>query len=160
MTIKLEADLAYRLLKKAKIQAFRGDLMRYCGGPVLGDSDIKLRHSRYHKPYDCSVEDAVYSFFPGEYVYGGPVQHHFGHLMAETVHRLVHSRVRLPGLKTLFVTLHNKPWNGFNALPAPFRDVLSLLGYTPDDIIVVNRDIEVETLHIIEQGSDLGGGLN
>jgi hypothetical protein len=119
-----------------------------------------LRHTRYGRPVDQVPPDADSQHtLRGKYVYGGPVYHHFGHVMAEMVHRLAPSQAALAERRILFVADRgNKSLTHFENLPFFLREVLSFFSISPDQVLIIERDCIVENLLIFEQGSDFGGG--
>jgi hypothetical protein len=140
----------------AKLQAFRGPVLRFQGGPVPPPDDDSFRHRRGGKPAD-GFETALAGAtkLSGEYIYAGPLYHHFGHFLAEFVHRI------LPSHQTFgphpFILLASKGANkNFDKIPTWIRQILEFLGITPNNCIIINQDTEVETLHVAETGSHLG----
>ena len=84
---------------------------------------------------------------------------HFGHFMAEMVHRILPARLR--GLRFPLVFVSTRGWNphpSFGDFPGFAKEVLAFLDVRPDEVRVVNRNTVVERLHVIEAGSDLVGG--
>jgi hypothetical protein len=158
----LHADLAHRTMNDVFVQPFRGDMVAiYCGGPVLGESseDRRLRHTRYWQPVDCFQPDLVPQIqLDSTYVYSGPIYHHFGHIMAEMVHRIIPGKILFALDKWLFVNFFRKPLCSFDDIPIVFRNILEFLEIGPASVTVINADTTVKHLHIVEQGSDLGGG--
>jgi hypothetical protein len=94
----------------------------------------------------------------GDYVYGGCCAEHFGHAMAETIHRILPARARFACRRLLFVGLRGGASGGFEALPAVMQAALGFLAVDPADVTVLGEDCVVETLHIAEQGARLLGG--
>src|SRR5271165_342933 len=126
--------LARRTVVNARVQAFtklegpRGEA--FIGGPVLeGPADSRLRHCSHEGlPNDGINPNAEYpGLLEGEWNYVGPVHHHFGHVMAEMVHRILPSMqmfkwgnwlaVTGPGAGTMFVDL-----------PPAYRAAVGFLG--------------------------------
>jgi hypothetical protein len=152
-------DLAYATLADARVQVF-GAL--FDGGPVLGDDrlSLRLRHRRYRRPVDRFARHAGYDHrLPGDWIYGGPAHTHFGHVMSEMIHRLLPSRRLFGAAGILFVgTEDEEAMTGFDSLPDFFQQILSYLAIDPDAVRILHRNHVVERLHIVEQGSDFGGG--
>jgi hypothetical protein len=143
--------------KDAKLQAFRGPVLRFQGGLVLGSDDDALRHRRGEKPVDHFDPDLhCTSRLNGEYLYGGPIYvHHFGHYMAEFVHRI------LPGFQTfgrhpLIFVVPKKANTAFDELPSWLQGIFEFLGFDHQGSLIVNEDTQVETLHTAQLGSHLG----
>ncbi len=160
----LEA-LAYRRIPQARVQVFDWPIVAvpggFRGGPVLTeDADIPLRHTRRRRPVDSFRPDEAYDeTLPGQYVYAGPVWGHFGHYMAEFVHRLVTARLRGLRFPPLFVSSQGyNPHPSYGEFPDVMKEVLAFVGIRPQEVKVVNRSTIVEVLHVIEAGSDLVGG--
>lgn len=160
----LEA-LAYRRIPQARVQVFDWPIVAvpggFRGGPVLPEeADTPLRHTRRRRPVDSFRADETYDeTLAGQYVYAGPVWGHFGHYMAEFVHRLVTARLRGLRFPPLFVSSqgHN-PHPTYGEFPEVMKEVLAFVGIRPQEAKVVNRNTIVEVLHVIEAGSDLVGG--
>ena len=158
-------NLAYRQVRDAQVQVFDwpvgGGGSGFCGGPVLTEEgDDQLRHTRRGRPVDRFRPDEDYEErLDGHYVYAGPLHHHFGHYMAEFVHRIVPARVRGLNFPFLFVsTRGHNPYPSYGDFPDFVKEALTFLGVLPRDVRIVNCNTIVETLHVIEAGSDLYGG--
>ncbi len=156
-----------RFIPNARVQAFRHPVVApppigFNGGVVLGDTgdDAKLRHTRYWQPADRFMDALAFDHrIDGEYIYFGPVYSHFGHVMAEMVHRVVPSMPMLKGRRLLMVAaLDDGRINRVQDLPAFLIDLLSLWEIRTTDVTVLTRDTIVSSLFIHEQGSDFGGG--
>jgi len=157
--------LAYRRIPQARVQVFDWPVVRvpdgFRGGPVLTeDADAPLRHTRRGRPVDQFRPDETYEeALPGQYVYAGPVYGHFGHYMAEFVHRIVPARLRGLRFPLLFVSTQGfNPHPTYGEFPDVMKEVLAFLDVRPQDVKVVNRNTLVEVLHVVEAGSDLAGG--
>src|SRR5579863_2784207 len=99
--------LNHRVFDNIRVQAFHQPLLDFLGGPVLLDpADTQLRHQRHDSASDTFDENAEFNkYLAGEWVYIGPKYHHFGHIMAEMVHRIAPSRIFFPDQqKYLLVT--------------------------------------------------------
>lgn len=157
--------LAYRRIPNAQVQAFDwpilGPLPRgFRGGPVLTEEvDAPLRHVRRGRPVDSFRPDEGYEDrLAGQYVYAGPIVDHFGHYMAECVHRIVTARIRGLRFPPLFVSSHGfDPYPTYHAFPDFMKETLAFLGIRPSEAVVINRNTIVEVLHITEPGSELAG---
>ena len=161
----MHARLAHRTIREAKVQAFHRPLLGpagrgFRGGLVLDDQDESLRHRRYNEPQDRHDDRAVYHHrLDGAYIYGGPMYDHFGHFMAEMVHRIVPSRLMCDAVPCVYATLgRHQVLTSFETLPVYARDVLQLLGIGADDFRLVVENTVVEQLFVSEQGSELGVG--
>jgi len=146
--------LSSTILNDARVQPMRG----VSGGVCLGSEWDALRQQRGWKPADsfddCPGEDTI---IEGEYIYGGPMGHlHFGHVMAEFVHRIVPSLQRFGSGRFLFVAREGAR-TGFAQQPHWFQDILGFLGLGAHNTLIVNAACRVERLRICQQGSCLGG---
>ena len=131
------------------------------GGPViLGETHRLLRHTRYGEPVDwfdgrVSVDERL----QGDYVYLGPVYHHFGHVMAEMVHRILPSKAATVGRTWLMLsTLGDEVTKSTSDLAGFMREVLGFFDIDPTRVHILSRDSIVERLHIAPMGSDFGRG--
>ena len=166
--------LAQRSIDSAVVQAFNDPLAApdgFKGGPVLGGSatDLRLRHRRGGVAVDSfPPNDEPVGLLSGEYVYGGAYLDHFGHTMAEMIHRVLPSRAAFDCRRLLFVGTRRhdggdhgpagKGLSGFEALPEVMQAALLFLGVEPADVTVMHDDRVVERLHIVQQGSELTFG--
>lgn len=159
--------LVDRAIVNAQIQAYQPPIVApfpqgFRGGLVLGESatDQKLRHTRYWRPVDSFDADrSHHETLDGEYIFAGPIYNHFGHFMAEMIHRVVPSKRKFDKHPWLFVTDIDAPESVVQeSLPKMCLDVLSFLEIPPEKIEVVSRNKIVHRVLICEQGSDLGGG--
>lgn len=155
----MHAELAHRVLKDARVQAFHTPLpsKAFCGGLVLTAKDERLAQRRGNKPSESYAEHADYpNKISGEMIYGGPIHGTFGHFMAEMVHRIVPSRLLHGRGPFLFATFAgDRKITSFDTLPAYKRDVLALLGVQQDDLRLISENTIVEQLFVAEQGSEL-----
>jgi hypothetical protein len=148
----------------ARIEAFREPLVAlpphgFHGGPVLGatDPERRFRHTRNRVPVDAfGGHGQGFDHLAGEYAYGGPVYDHFGHTMAEFVHRIIPTRSVRARPKWLFVATANGPATLAN-LPAWATDIYRFLDVDLSSI-VLTQNTSVDALLIAESGSDLGAG--
>ena len=155
--------ISHHCLNGAKVQAFAPPLIdfpvAYRGGPVLERIEHqRYRHMRGGRPVDSARPDQAFeAALEGDYIYAGPMYYHFGHFMAEMVHRILPAKLLgLPG-RFLFVTTQGDDSFGKDdAIPSFVRDVLSFFGLTQDDAVIVNRNTAVERLHLVAQESNLG----
>lgn len=91
----------------------------------------------------------------GPTLYAGPYFAHFGHMLAECIHRLwaVHHFAHLRGARILFQA-ETEP-----ARPAWCDAVLDMCGIAPERVLLLDRTTRIEELHIPAQGRALGGAL-
>jgi hypothetical protein len=85
---------------RIRVEAFKQPLVPdFRGGPVLPDAAFAtLRHKKADFPCDQFDENADFSrYIEGEWIYIGAKCHHFGHIMAETVHRIVPLKIFFSG---------------------------------------------------------------
>ena len=163
----MHAQLSNSTLKDARVQAFSHPLVAppphgFKGGVVLEDNaeHRRLRQSRYWQPVDWFTKDAKYTrHIEGEWSYAGPVYGHFGHFMSEMAHRTLPVIKHARSAKMLFLGVKNDPLlNGFSCSPPFFKDFLKFFQIDADNVVVVNEHSIVDSLHIVEAGSDFGGG--
>ena len=159
--------LTQRSIDGAFVQAFMSPIVAdpplgFRGGLVLGDTpaDLRLRHRRGRDVVDTFPrrEEPV-NALPGAYVYGGPYVDHFGHTMAELIHRVLPARAMFDCKRLLFVgqgLRHEVA--GFAALPPVMQAPLLFLGVDPADVTVIHDHRVVERLHVTQQGATLTGG--
>jgi hypothetical protein len=155
-----------KILNLAKIQAFTAPIVDippagFRGGVVLGNtqSEQKLRHSRYGKPVDSFSEDIEkYHSLSGNYIYFGPLYNHFGHTMAEFIHRIIPSLLLSPWRQFIMISAKKEDHTNFNNVPAFILDILSFLKIDRREVSILSDDFEVEKLFVCEQGSDFGAG--
>jgi len=155
-----------RVIPNARIQAFTPPIVAappagFRGGVVLGDSDgdRKLRHSRYWSAVDTFDDRLDFSErLHGEFVYLGPLYDHFGHTMAEFVHRAIPSLILSSVRNFLVVGTHNNQPRDTATMPNFFKGILQYLNISPERIKIVSSHSTVDSLFMCEQGSDFGGG--
>jgi len=156
--------LAYRRVPSAKVQAWRslldGPGPNFDGGPVLRDPrDARLRHCRAGAAVDHQAPDdqvAYNATLAGTWNYVGPTHPHFGHVMAEMVHRVLPSRECFGHDAWLVVAPKNSYIQSYREMSPPHQSALEFLGVSPDRIRVIRDDTIVESLNIVEQGAHLG----
>ena len=141
-------------LHNAWLQPMRG----LSGGVMLGpDLDIFRQKKQWKSIDSFDVITTPETCLDGEYIYGGPIGHlHFGHVMAEFVHRIVPSIQRFGAGRFIFVARHRGP-DKFETLPSWLQDIFAFLGISSNNIKIINSPCRVEHLHICQQGSCLGG---
>lgn len=156
-------DLPHALLPNAQVQAFSAPILLppplgFRGGPVLDDAWRSLRHWRYGWIGDNARDgEAATARISGAVAYGGPILPHFGHMVAEGVHRIIPARHHFVAERFLFVsTLGDRAHDGFAKLPGWMRDMLGFLGVTEANCLVVNENVEVEALQLAAQGNAIG----
>ncbi len=158
--------LAHRSVRDAVVRAFRppaiaADRTGFRGGPVLGDDtlDDLLRHRRRGRVVDQPPRDgAVAGRLEGEFCYGGIAYAHFGHVMAETLHRVLPARRYFGCRRLIFVDeLRGAAPSGFESLPAVQQKALLYLQVPPETVTVLHDDRVVDCLHVAQQGAELNG---
>lgn len=99
----ISKPLDHRTFNNVRVEAFKQPLVPvFPGGPVLLDPAFaQFRHKRGDRACDRFDPQASFDkYLEGEWAYFGPkYPHHFGHVMAEFVHRILPS-------KTLFPDVH------------------------------------------------------
>ncbi|WP_112664590.1 glycosyltransferase 61 family protein [Microvirga flavescens] len=159
-------SLAHRSIADARIQAFQHPQVApppqgWRGGLVLGDGeeDARLRQTRSRKPVDSFDPAAEYpSILEGSYVYAGATYHHFGHVMAEMVHRIIPSKAHVRDPHWVLVTTPKYPRNTFEKLFDWLKPIYEFLELNESNVSVLNQNTIVSELFVCEQGSDYGGG--
>jgi hypothetical protein len=156
----LSACLDHRVLDNARIEAFKNPLLDYRGGLVLIDpKDSKLRQTRYWKPFDNFDPDApVESHLDGEFIYAGPIYHHFGHFMAEMVHRIVQSKKLFSSGNWIFSDIAANDQKTYDYLPSWIKAILEFLEVESRSVTIIGKNTAVSRVSVVEQGSDFGGG--
>ncbi|WP_182086071.1 glycosyltransferase family 61 protein [Aureimonas sp. ME7] len=160
----MERDIPYVCLKDAEVQAFVAPIVQhpigYRGGPLLHAPELAIfRHHRAGGVVD-NFGDALRdpAMLNGDHTYAGAMYDHFGHFMAEMVHRIVPAR--LAGLpdRYLFVGAADHEANAsFDRLPQHIRDILAFLDLGPDNVTIAIRDLVVERLHLVPQAAEHHG---
>jgi hypothetical protein len=154
------SELPQKHMTDAKIQAFRHPLVNFTGGIVFNDceTDAPFRHLRFGRPVDHFVKDLVYADrLKGSYIYAGAAYHHFGHVMAEMVHRILPS-IKIAGNKPLlFVNALNETTH-LADMPIFFKDILKFLNVCPNAVTIINSDTVVDDLLVVQQASNFGQG--
>ncbi len=148
----------------ARVQAFRNPIVLpangFNGGPIIPNDDLQmLRHCRWRRPVDrCESGLDFSNTIAGEWNYLGPIYDHFGHVMSEMIHRVIPSRIIFGHDKWLAVGAINKRSTEYSDLPNVYRQALTAVGITKENLLIVNSDSVVERLNICEQGAQLGAG--
>ncbi|KQT61370.1 hypothetical protein ASG52_00315 [Methylobacterium sp. Leaf456] len=92
---------------------------------------------------------------PGHYLYGGPLYHHFGHVLVDSIIRLwaYDPAVHTDGVIFPLVFLNVHP-----AHPEFFFEICRSFGIERDRIRIIDTPTTVEAVHFAEPGSVLGAG--
>jgi tetratricopeptide (TPR) repeat protein len=154
--------LDHRTFDRIQVEAFKQPLVPdFRGGPVLPDPAFAaLRHKKADLPCDRFDENASFNrYIEGEWVYLGAKYPHFGHVMAEMVHRIVPSKMFFPGAgKHLILTaVDDDSSGGYEDLSRTYREVLDFCETDPRSVLVLNENAIIERLSICEEGSSLEG---
>jgi tetratricopeptide (TPR) repeat protein len=159
--MRANRPLDHTVFENIKVQAFSHPLLDCRGGPVLTDeSSANFRHQRNDRPVDTFAEDAPFTrYLSGEWIYIGPKYHHFGHIMAEMVHRIIPSKIIFPDQQNylLVTTGDDDVSGGFESLDRTYREVLEFCEIDSSQITILNENTVVERLSICEPGSNFGG---
>jgi capsular polysaccharide biosynthesis protein len=119
---------------------------------------MRLRHVRRRIPVDSFAADLTDPVrLAGSYAYLGICFGHFGHIMAEMIHRIVPTQQIVTDPHWLIV-VDRGVGSGFEVLPSLTKAILALFGVNASNCTVIDHDAIVEDLLIVESGSDLGGG--
>ena len=92
---------------------------------------------------------------PGAAVYAGPFMNHFGHMVADGMHRLWAVTV-YPELRDAAIVFQVKPGRNYTT-PPWFLDILAIFGISPAQILPISGPTRFERLYIPRQGRVLGG---
>lgn len=149
-----------RTIRQAHVQPVTRPDGKIYGGLVLGDDpeSLLLRQHRRNEAVDHFapvLRDPVK--LPGSYAYLGLTFGHFGHAMAEMIHRIVPTRQIVSDPRWLIVAEQGSEPR-FDALPALIRSILAVFGVDEANCTVISSDAIVEELLVVEAGSNLGGG--
>jgi hypothetical protein len=161
-TVLTSKPLDYRTFHNLRVEAFKHPLVPlFPGGPVLLDPALEqFRHKRGDRVCDHFDPQASFEkYVEGEWAYFGPKYHHFGHVMAETIHRIIPSKILLPDIDKYLVVTTNDDGitDGATSLSGTYREVLEFCEIDPGSILVLSENAVVENLSICEQGSTLEG---
>lgn len=125
-----------------------------CGGPIWPDWDVRVRerHCRNGKPADqCPAEAAVTMICDFKEAYwGGLVDQHFGHQIADFLMRVIPSRFVDPTAKFIF---------GAGPKPEPgwFWELLEWFDVGRSDVLVVRQPMLARQLRVVPQAEQLWG---
>jgi len=131
----------------------------HLAGPIFPDfaEQGRSRHWRATAPVDeCPPPPkhaAAIVSLDEDFVYGGCLTHHFGHFVAEFVHRIVPSVRAFPQLRVIFVA---KAGEASQPLPRWTQDILTHLG-AGQRVLVVDTPVRVRCLHVYPQQEVLEG---
>jgi glycosyl transferase family 61 len=142
----------------ADVQSFTSMAEPICGGPeILSDQYSNYRWNRNGRAVDgFRLVETKRETWDADCSYFGPLILHFGHFMAEGVHRFLNSP---PQMKRGHWVLVGSPTLGikeFNDLPAWFRDTLSYLGIFSDQVSLLSKDVSIKNLSVTAQSAQLG----
>lgn len=159
-----DVSIRHVCIENARVQAFVAPIVQhpvgYRGGPVLTDPSLQVfRHHRGGVIVDNFAPDAPAGrFVPGDLIYAGAIYDHFGHFMAEMVHRILPARALGLDHRFLFVGARgHEAHASFDRLPRHLRDILSFLGLGSQDVVIALDDVVVERLHLVPQAAQHHG---
>lgn len=130
----------------------RRDNLAYVAGGISNPSVLPdfARHHRGGRIADTDIDTASNGAqLHGCYVWGGCYHEHFGHFIAEFVHRLWVCNLPENSGKTVLFTAHNTDYQ----LKPFFTDLMGLLGV--ENWLILTEPTTVEELTIGEQGKHL-----
>lgn len=164
MRSSIDLPIPYVCVENARVQAFIPPIVQhpvgYRGGPILSDPSLEaFRHHRGGVVVD-NFTDAFNDgrFIAGDLIYAGAIYDHFGHFMAEMIHRILPARALGFRHRFLFVGARgHEPHASFDRLPSHIRDILSFLGLGSDDVVIALEDVVVERLHLMPQAAQHHG---
>jgi hypothetical protein len=131
----------------------------HLAGPIYPDFENQgySRHLRGSgQPIDeCPPMPEVSSIEPldEEFLYGGCLIDHFGHFIAEFIHRILTSIQVYPGLRVIFV---GAPGVSQASLPSFISHIFTYLGIS-DRVLIVDKPVRVRRLYVFPQEEYLGG---
>lgn len=143
---------------QALFAAFHGGPVHQAG-PLYPDfaQQGRARHWRGTAPVDVCpqppAEGELVDRLDGEALWGGCLVNHFGHFLAEFVHRLLPAAQARPELPILYVT---RPGLGGEPLPGFIQAAFDHLGVA-GRVRVLDRPTRVGTLWVAPQAECLGG---
>jgi tetratricopeptide (TPR) repeat protein len=155
--------LDHRTFDHLRVEAFRPPLFpNFPGGPVLLDPAFAhFRHKRADRPSDTFDPQASFDkYLEGDWAYFGiKYPHHFGHIMAEMVHRIIPSKIFFPDVNQylLVTTIDDDDILGHESLGKTYHEILDFCEIDPNSIRIINSNTVVEHLSICEQGANLEG---
>lgn len=152
----------HRVFENIRVEAYKHPYgVSFLGGPILRNPEFAhFRHKRGDLACDIFDEGASFhKYIEGQWAYIGPKYPHFGHIMAEMIHRVLPSKLLFPEVKKYLVvtTFDDDSGPGFDTLCTTYREALEFLDIDPESVLVINENSVVERLSICEQASNLGG---
>jgi Glycosyltransferase 61 len=137
--------------------------LSYFSAPEFGQPFDHLRFRRNMtintSTYASPPDEEVSARAAGTHVYGGVLSGHFGHFIAESLHRLwpVYTDVKLANAPIVYHSAgrHLKRKADY---PSWMRRVFDHVGIDFDRVMVIEDPIEIEHLVVADQGSQLGMG--
>lgn len=144
-------DIRVEPMRKLNARRFFGE-----GGPIWPDFAVQksCRHNRNGKPADMpfAPDGRRAKKLAGDFVWGGFVQPHFGHLVAEHTTRLPLSLLHRPDDTYLYVI---SPRSAVDDIPDYFYTICEWIGLPRSQIMFVTRPVEVETLRVAPQAEQI-----
>jgi len=132
-------------------------------GCVAATPGVTLTHIRADTPegpvnrleLHASTAGADAPRLAGPTLWAGPYFAHFGHMLAESLHRLWAAH-HFPELRTARIAFQAMP----GAARRPWFDaMLGVAGIAPERVTLIDRETRFEELHVPAQGRALGGAL-
>src|ERR1700722_10663001 len=158
----MNRPIDHRIFEGAHVEAFRHPLgQSFLGGPVLLDKEFAhFRHKRNDRAFDRFDEHAQFHrYLRGQWAYIGPKYPHFGHILAEMVHRIPPTKMLLPNVKKhlIVTTFDDDSGPTVDTLCRAYREVLDFFEIQSETVLILNENAIVQRLALCEQGSNLGG---
>lgn len=133
----------------------------WVGGPAIDRIPVHGRirsgagKTRLLDTFPEDVLDAPRARLPGRYLYGGPLYHHFGHVLVDAIIRLwaYDPAIHTDGVIFPLVLANARP-----AHPDYFFEICRSFGIARDRIRIIDTPTTVEAVHFAEPGSVLGSG--
>lgn len=132
-------------------------------GCIADTPDVALTHIRADTPegplnrleLHQPEGGADLPLLTGPALWAGPYFAHFGHMLAESIHRLWAAR-HFPDYRDAPILFQAMP----DAVRRPWFDaMLGLVGIAPERVVLIDRETRIEELHVPAQGRALGGAL-
>jgi tetratricopeptide (TPR) repeat protein len=152
---------AHAVFENIRVEAYRHPFgVAFHGGPVLLDPEFAgFRHKRGDVACDNFDEGASFNtHVDGKWIYVGPKYPHFGHIMAEMIHRILPSKLFFPDVtKYLIVTTFDDSEPSVETMSPAYREILDFFEVDLGSVLIINTNSVIESLCISEQASNLGG---
>lgn len=130
------------------------------GGPDWPDWDAQggARHRRAGVPIDVRPVPAVADVaVPGPLAWGGPIDFHFGHQIADFSMRIASTLAVDPGATVAFAANQRWGWTSMVDVPTWCRDLHTWLGLPPERTTLIAHPMRVGRLLVLPQAEQHKG---